>query len=333
MNGIKYFSHSSNARYDEKIIALRMQYGVEGYGIYFMLLERLSETDDLTCTTEYDKLAYDFHCETAKVKAVVNDFGLFQLTDDGTRFYSPKFIQRQNEQIEKAHFISQKRREAIQKRWAKAKEKQLAENQAEPNTNNANEDTNVSSKSYKSNTNVSIEDTNELHLNENSIQTDTIINKTKLKQNETLLDVSDKSNTSLSESANALSDDELVVCERTKQKEIISYSQILEFWNTQTKGIFNSITCITGKRRESVKARIRQHGKEAFMLAVQKAVKSSFLQGQNARSWQLTFDWLIKPNNFQKVLEGNYDNTTNNSANPRPAEHHQPSAPNYEDTF
>ena len=33
---------------------------------------------------------------------------------------------------------------------------------------------------------------------------------------------------------------------------------------------------------------------------------SSFLKGQNNKNWTITFDWLIKPNNFTKVLEGNY---------------------------
>ena len=34
--------------------------------------------------------------------------------------------------------------------------------------------------------------------------------------------------------------------------------------------------------------------------------ESSFLKGQNNKNWTITFDWLIKPSNFIKVLEGNY---------------------------
>ncbi|MBQ7644355.1 MAG: hypothetical protein IJS84_04960, partial [Spirochaetales bacterium] len=34
--------------------------------------------------------------------------------------------------------------------------------------------------------------------------------------------------------------------------------------------------------------------------------RSSFLIGQNKTSWMVTFDWFVKPNNFPKVLEGNY---------------------------
>ena len=38
-----YFPHDSNARNSDKLIPVRMKYGAEGYGIYFMILERLRE--------------------------------------------------------------------------------------------------------------------------------------------------------------------------------------------------------------------------------------------------------------------------------------------------
>ena len=41
--------------------------------------------------------------------------------------------------------------------------------------------------------------------------------------------------------------------------------------------------------------------------------KSSFLKGQNDRGWVITFDWFVKPNNFIKVLEGNYDDNNGSS--------------------
>jgi hypothetical protein len=42
-----YFPHFCNARHDRKIRRLRKELGVEGYGIYFMLLETLREQQDL----------------------------------------------------------------------------------------------------------------------------------------------------------------------------------------------------------------------------------------------------------------------------------------------
>ena len=56
-----------------------------------------------------------------------------------------------------------------------------------------------------------------------------------------------------------------------------------------------------------VKARVREYGMEAMITAIKNISKSSFLQGKNDRGWVITFDWFIKPNNFTKVLEGNYN--------------------------
>ncbi len=51
------------------------------------------------------------------------------------------------------------------------------------------------------------------------------------------------------------------------------------------------------------------------MSVIQIAAKSDFLNGKNNKGWKVDFDWLFLPNNFPKVLEGNYDNQTNNYGN------------------
>ena len=61
------------------------------------------------------------------------------------------------------------------------------------------------------------------------------------------------------------------------------------------------------QRAESLKARRRQYGDDAIEEMFMKAANSSFLNGFNKKGWTATFDWLIRPNNFPKVLEGNYD--------------------------
>lgn len=42
--------------------------------------------------------------------------------------------------------------------------------------------------------------------------------------------------------------------------------------------------------------------------AFKKVEASNFLKGDNERGWRAEFDWVIKPDNLVKVLEGNYDN-------------------------
>lgn len=64
-------------------------------------------------------------------------------------------------------------------------------------------------------------------------------------------------------------------------------------------------------RFKSLNARINEYGLDLVLEAVRNVGKSKFLKGQNNRSWTITFDWLIKPNNFAKVLEGNYTDKEN----------------------
>lgn len=87
-----YFPHFSNARHDRKIRRLRKELGVEGYGIYFMLLETLREQQDLMYPLEdLDLLAEEFGVSEAKIKATICGYELFEL-DAEEKFFSPKMI-------------------------------------------------------------------------------------------------------------------------------------------------------------------------------------------------------------------------------------------------
>lgn len=83
-----YFPHDYNARNDEKILALRMDLKAEGYGIYFMLLEKLLESDRYILLKDYNRLAFDLRVSAENIKKVVENYGLFQFTEDGKLFYS-----------------------------------------------------------------------------------------------------------------------------------------------------------------------------------------------------------------------------------------------------
>lgn len=89
-----YFPHDSNARNDDKIIAVRMRHGATGYAVYFMILEKLLESTNYMSVTDYNIIAYDLRVGADIVKSVVEDFGLFQLSEDGKYFYSDRFTDR-----------------------------------------------------------------------------------------------------------------------------------------------------------------------------------------------------------------------------------------------
>ena len=84
----------------------------------------------------------------------------------------------------------------------------------------------------------------------------------------------------------------------------IDYGKLAQYWNERTKGVFGIVESIENNRRKLVRARIREKGKKAFMEAIDKVCASEFLAG---KPW-FNFDWLIRPNNFDKVMSGNFDN-------------------------
>lgn len=89
-----YFSHDGNARNDDKIIAVRMRHGAEGYAVYFMILERLLESTNYMSVKDYNIIAFDLRVSAGIVKSVIEDFGLFQDTEDGRHFMCERFSDR-----------------------------------------------------------------------------------------------------------------------------------------------------------------------------------------------------------------------------------------------
>ena len=88
-------------------------------------------------------------------------------------------------------------------------------------------------------------------------------------------------------------------------------SHIMHSWNAL--GV-SSVKSISNNRLTLVKARITDYGLDAFLETIESIKECPFLLGQNERGWVITFDWLIKPSNFAKVLEGNYKPMVTQSA-------------------
>lgn len=89
--------------------------------------------------------------------------------------------------------------------------------------------------------------------------------------------------------------------------------QVIDAWNQLACYGIKSVTRLSSgtQRYERLMARIKQYGIDDVMKAIQKIQSSSFLQGKtySKKPWIITFDWFVLPNNFPKVLDGNYDDT------------------------
>lgn len=87
-----YFPHFANARHDRKIRRLRKELGVEGYGIYFMLLEVLREQSDYKYPIDdIDLLADEIGTSEQKIRTVITNYQLFQI-DKEEKFFSTNLV-------------------------------------------------------------------------------------------------------------------------------------------------------------------------------------------------------------------------------------------------
>lgn len=115
-----YFNHDSNARNDEKIVALRIRYGAEGYGVYFMLIEMLQAAPGCTLEKDYKALAFDLRVSARRIKSIVEDFDLFTPTDGGNSFYSERLIKYASDVDESYERYAEAGRKGMKARWKKS---------------------------------------------------------------------------------------------------------------------------------------------------------------------------------------------------------------------
>lgn len=82
----------------------------------------------------------------------------------------------------------------------------------------------------------------------------------------------------------------------------------VEAWNNLTEYGVPPVSKMvsTSKRYEMLSARIGQYGIDDVLRAIEKIKSSDFLQGKKT-DFLIKFDWFVRPNNFPKVLDGNYD--------------------------
>lgn len=91
----------------------------------------------------------------------------------------------------------------------------------------------------------------------------------------------------------------------TKVVSSTKVQPVIDKWNSLCLPKLISINPGT-TRHKLLQARIKEYGVDKVLEAIGNINNSSFLKGQNGKGWTINFDWLIKPNNFIKVLEDNY---------------------------
>ena len=90
-------------------------------------------------------------------------------------------------------------------------------------------------------------------------------------------------------------------------EQTIDFDGLREYFNLTFAGRLPAVRTMTGTRRQAVRSRVAQYGKEAVMQVFRLVADSPFLLGANDRAWRADFDWIFKQQNFTKILEGNYN--------------------------
>lgn len=106
-----YFHHDYNASNDAKVLFLRQQLGMEGYGIYWFILEQLAQAGGSLPLKIIPVLAMQSQTQETKVRAVIDGYELFNVSAD--KFFSMRL----NGHLEIRKLLSDKGKEGAVNRW------------------------------------------------------------------------------------------------------------------------------------------------------------------------------------------------------------------------
>lgn len=72
---------------------------------------------------------------------------------------------------------------------------------------------------------------------------------------------------------------------------------------------------IEGQRKAMLNARISEYGIDTVRHVIVLASQSNFLNGGGGKGFVANFEWIMRPNNFPKILDGNFNNKNYGSEN------------------
>ena len=291
-----WFRHDSNAKDDPKCVLLIDQLGLEGYGIYWVLVEILREQPDYTYPIALlPPLARRYNTTAEKMKAVVCGYGLFELRDDKI-FFSESLLRR----MEEYNLLREKRKAAgaLGGRAKSSGSKSQASVKQLPSNCQAD------AKQY-------------IYSNNSPLLSNPSLDKSNsgLSNNEELTPTSEKSE---AEAAQIFPENSIPV---QKKAEVLSNKQcqqVVDFWNrkvTETGAQYPLVKSLSEERKSKIRIRWGEFSKlgnpvEVCRILFEKACASKFLQGDSARGFHANFDWIMtNGKNWLKIYEGNYDET------------------------
>lgn len=119
-----------------------------------------------------------------------------------------------------------------------------------------------------------------------------------------------KSKNNISSSPEGSEDNALVSSSTSKKNKSVPYSRILTMYYELCPNMSSTrpVLKYTDEIKKNVKARWAEYSIEDFKTVFKKAEASDFLNNRADVTFQASFDWLMRPKNFSKALNGNFDN-------------------------
>lgn len=290
-----YFQHDYNARNDPKLQALMIKYGLAGIGAFWCIVEMLYEQDGTLPITSISSIAYTLHVDEEMLKNIVCKMDLFECNK---KFFWSRSVRRRLGIINE---ISDIRRKAAERRWKsnKKNDAKAMQKQCKCNANAQNDNANAMQTECKSNA-----------IKEKEIKEKEI--KEGYKEGSSL-----RSEPLSTEAVDADTAGEKIEVFKSEEEKYLDdfCKKVADYFNKKMQGKeITKIRQLTSARKASIKARLKESSETEVFAAIDKTSESDFLNGCGNREFKASFDWLFRPRNYIKVLEGNYDNNRKNKA-------------------
>ena len=291
-----YFQHDYNARNDPKLQEVMIKYGLAGIGAFWCIVEMLYEQDGTLPITSISSIAYTLHSDEEMIKNIVCKMDLFECNK---KFFWSRSVQKR---LGITNEISDIRRKAAEKRWKSNKKNETNAMQAECKSNAKAQNNNANAMQAECKSNA--------------------IKEKKIKEKKIKEDYKEEGSSLRSEPLSTGDVD--AQAEETKVEFVKSEEEIYlddfcrkvaDYFNEKMQGKeITKIRQLTSARKASIKARLKESSEAEVFAAIDKTSESDFLNGCGNRGFKASFDWLFRPRNYIKVLEGNYDNNRKNKA-------------------
>lgn len=317
------------SRNDDRIMKLRMDHGIEGYAVYHMLMEKITESDRCEyAIDDYKVLAFDFRVDEQLVKCVAEDYHLFCF-NDGRLSPNPSDMQadtgeedgEENSEEDRSDCLTTKERPytgtsatvAAQKKEKEnlplhpLKEKDKEKERAEKKRNSLAEDNGGEDDSKLTTAENKISDS--LDKGENDSDKSSGTEKLANAENAETTGANENGGSVVTTSSHSKgSTPQAAGSKETRIESFLAYFS--NYWNsvlTSTNSRLRPIRVVNGERRKRL-VRLRQnYTDEEISRFVFRAANSPYLNARDGRLRQpADLNWMLSTDDrIVKIIEGN----------------------------